>query len=273
MTQAARPGGGNNFTGAEFTPAQAGGFAVSHWISPGLPASRRHGHGHAHAHFVLVTGGRYMTPLAEPGRPPLIYSPPQTWHADHVGEGGGSFLTITLPDRVVDSLPRRRLPGQATLLSDPAAVGLALALRRCAAAGADPDVLEALCLELSGALAAGRPERWRPAWLGRAVELLNEPACDSMEMSDIAAQVGVHPVHLARGFRRFAGCTPSEMRTGRRLKAAAGLLAHDRLSLAEVALEAGFADQSHFTRVFRSRFGVAPGRYREIVGGAVRRPA
>jgi AraC family transcriptional regulator len=263
--------GGNNFTGAEFAAARAGGFSVSHWLSDGPPASAA-GHGHRHAHLVLVTGGRYMTPLAQAGagRPAFIYSPPQTYHRDHVGRGGGSFLTITLPDAVVDAMPRAGLPGQAGLVCDAEALGLALAIRREAASGADDLHLESLCLELLGAMAAMRPERRRPGWLRRAIDQLLDDACERTQLGDVAAAAGVHPVHLARAFRRFVGCTPGEMRLSRRLKAAADRLAEGRMPLAEVALETGFGDQSHLTRVFTSRYGVAPGRYRAIVGSSGR---
>jgi AraC family transcriptional regulator len=48
-----------------------------------------------------------------------------------------------------------------------------------------------------------------------------------------------------------------------RLEWAAARLSEER-SLAQIALEAGFADQSHFTRAFRRHFGVTPGRYRAM---------
>jgi AraC-like DNA-binding protein len=42
---------------------------------------------------------------------------------------------------------------------------------------------------------------------------------------------------------------------------------HQKRPLVEVACEAGFADQAHFTRVFKSTFGLTPARYRALRGG------
>jgi AraC-like DNA-binding protein len=43
--------------------------------------------------------------------------------------------------------------------------------------------------------------------------------------------------------------------------------------LAEVACDTGFADQAHFTRAFRSAFGVTPGRYRALLMGGTPIPS
>ena len=77
--------------------------------------------------------------------------------------------------------------------------------------------------------------------------------------------MGVHPAHLARCFKREYGQTVGEYARALRLEWAAEQLALDDASLAEIALGAGFADQSHFTRAFRQHAGVTPGRYRELV--------
>ena len=81
----------------------------------------------------------------------------------------------------------------------------------------------------------------------------------------LIALAGVHPVHLARTFRREYGVTVGEYARALRLDWAQALLSDPDLSLAEVAAGAGFADQSHFTRAFRAYAGVTPGRYRELL--------
>ena len=78
------------------------------------------------------------------------------------------------------------------------------------------------------------------------------------------AAVGRHPTHVARVFRREYGLSVGEYARSLRLEWAASRLALDDAPLAQVALEAGFADQSHFTRAFRRHAGVTPGRYREL---------
>jgi AraC family transcriptional regulator len=74
----------------------------------------------------------------------------------------------------------------------------------------------------------------------------------------------VHPTHLARAFRARHGVSVGEY--GRRVRvawASAELAASDR-PLAMIAAQAGFADQGHFTRLFRRYVGTTPSRYREL---------
>lgn len=124
---------------------------------------------------------------------------------------------------------------------------------------------EGLVLQL---LAMGEREacaqvRHGAAWLGVVVELLRERTPDAPSLTELAAEAGVHPGHLARAFRRRFGLTACQYSRNLRLEWAASQLAGES-PLAEIALEAGFADQSHFTREFRRHFGVTPGRYRAM---------
>ena len=129
---------------------------------------------------------------------------------------------------------------------------------------AAPLAVEGLALE---ALAAVGRESFRrtdriPAWLRTADELLRARVGDCVRLSELAAELGVPPVQLARSFRSHFGLSVGEY--GRRLRvewAAAEIAGGDR-PLAEIAVEAGFADQSHFTRLFRRYVGTTPGRYR-----------
>jgi AraC family transcriptional regulator len=84
-------------------------------------------------------------------------------------------------------------------------------------------------------------------------------------LAGVAEAVGVHPSHLARSFRCAYGKTVGEYARALRLDWATAQLALEDATLAEIAVRAGFADQSHFTRAFRRQTGVTPGRYRELV--------
>jgi AraC family transcriptional regulator len=77
--------------------------------------------------------------------------------------------------------------------------------------------------------------------------------------------VGVHPVTLARGFRRRFGCTMGDYVRQRRIERAMEQLRSSHDSLAEIALQNGFADQSHFSNLFRRTVGLSPSRYRRLV--------
>src|ERR687898_58335 len=84
-------------------------------------------------------------------------------------------------------------------------------------------------------------------------------------LSSLARAVGVHPVTLARAFRQAFGCTVGEYVRQLRIERAAHQLAGTELSLAEIALAAGFSDQSHFSNMFRERTGLSPSKFRRVV--------
>ena len=129
-----------------------------------------------------------------------------------------------------------------------------------------PLAVEGLLLELLVALARGGQPAGEPRarWLADARELLHAEFRDAPTLRTVAASVGVHPVTLARAFRATYGCTMGDY--VRRLRvdfAARALRATDR-PISEIALESGFADQSHFSNVFRRQLGIAPGRFRAM---------
>ena len=143
---------------------------------------------------------------------------------------------------------------------------IAAELRACDASW--PLAAEGLALQLLSTAgrtgAAGCAPRGA-RWLGDVRELLHERAPATATLSELAGTVGVHPVHLARSFRREYGVTVGDYARALRLEWATAELAQDGASLAEIATRAGFADQSHFTRAFRAHTGVTPGRYRELL--------
>jgi AraC family transcriptional regulator len=132
---------------------------------------------------------------------------------------------------------------------------------------ASPLIAEAMCLELMAGVARREHgvERTPPRWLTVAREMLRDGG-GRASVGAIAAECGVHPVHLARTFRRFFGCSPGEYLRQVRVERAAALLRRPNLSLAEVALRSGYADQSHLTHAFQSAFAITPSVYRRDAG-------
>jgi AraC family transcriptional regulator len=136
-----------------------------------------------------------------------------------------------------------------------------------AADTAAPLAAEGFAFELLAATTREtRPERSRtraPAWLRSVEELLRDRLDEPPSLGELGETVGVHPSYLARAFRAHYGFSVGEYSRRLRLAWAAEELSRGEAPLAEVAANAGFADQSHFTRVFKQHVGTTPARYRE----------
>jgi len=101
-----------------------------------------------------------------------------------------------------------------------------------------------------------------PRWLRRAEDYLHEEFRSSISLRDAAREAGVHPVYFARVFRRRHGCPVSAYLRALRLAEAGRLILRDGQSLAQAAVIAGFADQSHLSRCFSRQFGFTPSAVR-----------
>jgi AraC family transcriptional regulator len=125
-----------------------------------------------------------------------------------------------------------------------------------------PLVAEGIAFELIGwAARERRADPHRPAWVDRAKDLLRDRFTERLRIADIATELGVHPVHLARDFKRHVGYTVGDY--VRRLRvdfACRELPKGGKLSV--LALQAGFSDQSHLTRVFKRVTGWTPRQFR-----------
>jgi AraC family transcriptional regulator len=133
-------------------------------------------------------------------------------------------------------------------------------------------VLEALSLELLVAAARSsttiRPEPIAPQWLERARELMHAQFAERLTLEEIAAHAGVHPVHLATVFRRRFHCTIGDYIRDRRIEYASRELATAHTPLALIALDAGFANQGHFSTTFKRITGFTPAAYRKAFSRA-----
>jgi AraC family transcriptional regulator len=252
------------------------GIAVSHHIA-NSPPSQLPVHTHTDAHFVLVTSGDYVSSATGDAHPhtSLIYNPPGTTHRDHFWQGTGSFLTVSLSSSQLSALldTARPLP-VAVHVRQERSCGLAWALlMECVRWNASSRLkAESLCLELlAEAFVSSVPFRGTPpAWLLAACEMIQDSPEKTPHVGDLARTVGVHPVHLARAFRMFVGCTPGDLLRARRLELAAAALMRRETSLVEIALASGFSNQAQFTKAFHRLYGLTPGAYRRSTRGVRR---
>ena len=96
----------------------------------------------------------------------------------------------------------------------------------------------------------------------RAKEMLLDDLQVDHSLSDLAVACGVSARHLARAFKATTGLPPHRWLLRRRVERAKELLEGTDESLGGIALACGFADQSHFTRVFQALAGSSPGAWR-----------
>src|SRR6266849_2084389 len=127
-----------------------------------------------------------------------------------------------------------------------------------------PLAIEGLVLELLAGLARQSPESENGAatWLKKAQEFVRDRVQRSISLVEVAEFAGVHPVSLARAFRRTHHCTVGDYVRKLRVEFACQQLTGSRASLVDIALSAGFSEQSHFSRSFKRLTGLTPSQYR-----------
>jgi AraC family transcriptional regulator len=96
----------------------------------------------------------------------------------------------------------------------------------------------------------------------RVLEFIEANLERELSLQSLAAVAGRSPDHFLRSFRTTAGRTPYRFVLDQRMGRATGLLASSPLSISEVAVKCGFPRPEHFSRAFRSAFGISPSMYR-----------
>jgi AraC family transcriptional regulator len=229
-------------------------------------------HEHELAYVTIVLHGHYRE--GDRGKldelPPLtaVFNPVGVAHSTVIGPAGASMFTIEFRTESLRELGLQ-LPDRTTF---DCGVGTMLwpGLRLFSSfknQSTDSLMLEAHVFELLGAITRldQSPEKTRPRWLTRVKDRLHAEFCERLRMRDLAREAGVHPVHLARAFRKFEKRTPGEYQQHLQIRAACELLGKPEWPLADIAAECGFADQSHFTRTFRRMAATTPLRFRQAV--------
>lgn len=228
-------------------------------------------HTHEDAHFLLITGGLYITSARNVSQPcsssTLIFNPRGTTHRDRFHTRGARFLTVSIKSDAL-ACP----PGSADLIDHPVGfIGgevswLGLKLYR---EFRKPDefsavVLEGLALELMGRAlrSCRRPEASPPRTLRLAHQLIHDRFGEPLTVAEIARSVGSHPVYLVRAFREHYGVTVGEYLRRLRVEFACRQMSGTDAPLSRIAADAGFYDQSHFTRTFKRLTGMTPTEYR-----------
>lgn len=236
----------------------AGGFHVSEVVFP--PHRRLRWHAHPLGCAAVVVHGnvgkrfRGFEAVAGPGT--AVTMPPEEPHEDRFGRSGAAIVVVESADA----------SGEVSCRPSAEAALVASRIRRELAwpDSFTPMAVEGLALELTAIVGRSRSATGGERWIEQARELLRERFRESLTPREVAAEVGVHPAHLARVFRARYGESLGEYVRRLRLQWAAAELLIAETSLVVLAVEAGFCDQSHFTRAFKRQYGVTPARFRAM---------
>lgn len=209
---------------------------------------------------------------------PISYIPAECelW-ADLVGIQAVRHLDLhfdveTIGRRLTETIDPERLATPKLSFSDPQVLSLA---RLIAAECINPKPLHdlygdglSLALIIDVLKLVKVPERKRGALAGwqlrRATDYIEENCLRGIRLEELAVLLGISPSHFSHAFKASTGVAPHQWQVNARLRKAKELLLTARQPLTEIAVETGFADQAHFTRVFRKNFGTTPAHWQKV---------
>jgi AraC family transcriptional regulator len=239
------------------------------------PGTRLPHHTHESAYLCLVVEGEFDESLGARHRAcaagHLLVRPAGETHAQSFGASGGRCFNIHLgapwESRIAAlASAQRPIPGA----HGGAAAGWARRLYGRLSSRAPVSALSVeglVCLMLAELAppAAGREGARRASRaVGMATDFIRAHFRSPISLTAVAAAAQAHPTSLARAFRSHHGVTVGAYIRSRRVEWAQRQLRNDAEPLASLALSAGFHDQAHFTRTFRSAVGCPPGAYRRL---------
>jgi AraC family transcriptional regulator len=233
--------------------------------------SRLPRHAHECAYFCLIRRGgyqeRYGRRLRECVPNMLVFHPPGEPHTQSFGDLNVNSFNVELGSPWLRRMAEAGLPmDRAVAFTGGQVVASAHRLFREFTSGVEDSALdiESVVAEILNGLQGSPPAANPPPWLRRVREMLHSDLLQKFSLADLAEQAGVHPVHLAAVFRSNYGYSPGEYLRRQRIEFARRRLVLHEVPLVDIAAEAGFADQSHLTRLFKRYTGVTPAQYRAL---------
>lgn len=235
-------------------------------------ANRFPPHTHRWTCLTVLLGGEYAERIE--GRwhqravNSLIIRPSLAPHGDRVGPAGARFLNVEVSDALIPRRADRPRPlAEWTVIRAPEVVALGWKILRELHTGPDGEatVLDGYVAALLAALTRETDARTPPAWLARALDMIHDNAAVPPGLDALARECGVHPAHFTRVFRRHLGQTVGTYVRALRLSAAMRRLASGSATMASAGHDAGFHDESHFSRTMRAVTGLTPGQYRRLI--------
>lgn len=101
-------------------------------------------------------------------------------------------------------------------------------------------------------------------WVRLLKEVIHDRWNETLSLKELAAIAGVHPVTISKNFRKHFSCSLGEYMRQVKIEQSLRLIKQAHLSLTDIALQCGFADQSHFTRTFKAIVGFLPKEFKKL---------
>jgi len=247
-----------NFNGLEIELHRFSGARVLRVVHPGEQQIEEHCHDWAYVG--LYTAGRYRERYdggeADMSGPCAVLHPAGRAHADVVEAEGLETLTIEFDPAWLNAHGFSRKLDRSLVWSG-GAIGLASRRLSALLSARSPEedaVGRATAQFLNFALTAELHSM--PGWLDQVRDRLGDD--EPSAAAEIARTLDLHPAYVTRAYRAAMGEGVAETRRRRRVEAASALLRGTSLSLAEIAVAAGFCDQSHMNRCFAAVLGRTP---------------
>ena len=260
------------FFGTSIGVWSVGAFQLSESVYGAHVELPAHAHARAYLGFVVNGGHRETTGDADRDcrQSTVVFHPAGERHANRFSPAGGRIFRMEIDDawlmrlRECDARLDRPVESHGGALS---AIASRVFSEFHVRDSVSPLMIEGLALEFATCIAreADAPANGAaPPWLRRAVEVLHGRVLEEIRLDEVASLAGVHPAHLSRVFRKHYRCSVGQYVRRLRIDLALRELAESRRSIAEIAAQLGFADQSHFSRVFVKQIGLTPARYRRL---------
>ena len=231
-------------------------------------------HSHEHATVTALLNGQFEESYSHSQEycetQSILLRPAGIQHSDQIGEAGAHLFVFEIYDHANHALSDfSQLVDEVTNIQD-GRLNLLIQKMRSELQIDDEAALlslEGLALEFFAHLLRTRSSKklLSPDWLKRGADLIRDRFKDSnIQIKDIALETGIHPVHFSRAFKKHFGMTPGRFLRKTRIDWSSDQLKLDKKTIAEIALEAGFADQSHFGRLFKHQKGYTPSQWRKF---------
>ena len=249
-----------SFGGQSLGRREVAGLILSETIYP--RGVRMETHAHPGAYFCLVRSGAFREEWgrdsSEHRGNEVIYHPGEDEHANTFLERSRCF-NVEMSESYGTVSPDRRRIEQKTVLR------ILSRLYGEFRAGVDsPLVVEGLVYQAVGEAFQRTSRSTRSSrWLEGVHREIENRFPEPLTLAGLSETAGVHPVHLARRYRAEFGMSIGDHVRALRISYARQMLRDRSIPLADVALQAGFSDQSHFTRVFKKSTGLTPGQCRD----------